>query len=66
MCRACSTHGRAEKLFKVLVEKSEGKSQLEEILVDKMIILELILRKQDKKVKSGCIWLRIGTIGGLL
>jgi len=34
--------------------------------VGETIILERILGKQDGKLWTGCIWLRIGTSGGLL
>jgi hypothetical protein len=34
--------------------------------VDEKIILEWILGKYVGKVWTGCIWLRIGTSGGLL
>jgi hypothetical protein len=34
--------------------------------VDGRIILEWNLEKMDGKVWTGCIWLRIGTSGGLL
>jgi hypothetical protein len=36
----------------------------ENLGVDVNIILEWILGKQDEKM-TGCIWLRIGTSGGL-
>jgi len=39
---------------------------LEDIDVDEKIILEWILGKWSGKVLTGCIWLRIGTSGGLL
>jgi len=39
---------------------------LEDPAVDGMIILKLIFRKWDRGSRSGMIWLRIGTDGGLL
>jgi hypothetical protein len=41
-------------------------NKLEDLGVDGKIILEWILEKQGGKVWIGCIWLRIGTSGGLL
>jgi len=42
------------------------KGHLEDVGVDGKIILERILGKYGGKVWTGCIWLRIGTSGGLL
>jgi hypothetical protein len=38
----------------------------EDLDVDGWIILKWILGKQGGKVWTGCIWLRVGTSGGLL
>jgi hypothetical protein len=47
---------------KILRERDHS----EDLIVDGRIILELILEKYDGGLRTGCIWLRIGTIGGLL
>jgi len=39
---------------------------LEDLGVDGKIILEWILEKQGAKVWTKCIWIRVGTNGGLL
>jgi hypothetical protein len=39
---------------------------LEDLGVDGRIILEQILWKYDERIWTGCIWLNIGTTGGLL
>jgi len=39
---------------------------LEDPGLDGMIILKLIFRKWDRGPRSGLIWIRIGTDGGLL
>jgi hypothetical protein len=39
---------------------------LEDLGVDRKIILERILVKYSGKVWTGCIWLGIGTRGGIL
>jgi hypothetical protein len=53
-------------LYSILVGKSEGKSPLEDLGIDDRIILEWILGKYCEKVRTGYIWLRIETGGGLL
>jgi hypothetical protein len=42
------------------------RDNLEDIGIDRKIILEWIFEKWSEKVWTGCIWLRIGTSGGLL
>jgi hypothetical protein len=42
------------------------KNHLEDLGVDREIILEEVLRKYGGNVWTGFIWLRIGTSGGLL
>jgi len=51
---------------KILDEKLKGRVHSENLDVDGKIILEWTLRKQGRKVWTGCIWLRTGTSGGLL
>jgi len=48
------------------VGKPEGKKPLGRPRVDGRIILRWIFRKWDVRVWTGSIWLRIGTVGGLL
>jgi hypothetical protein len=55
---ACSTHGRDDDL--------KGRYHSESLDVDGKIILKRIVGKEDEKVRTGCIWLRIGINGGLL
>jgi hypothetical protein len=54
----CSTHGGDEKC----VQNSGRKTLREEMT---RIISEWILGKEGGWVWTGCIWLRIGTTGGL-
>jgi hypothetical protein len=58
--------GDMRNTYKILVRKSEGENHSEELDVDGKIILEWILGKQDGRVWTGCIWLRIGAIARLL
>jgi hypothetical protein len=48
------------------LENFKGRDYLEEVGVDGKIILERIFGKRGGKLWTGFIWLRIGTIGGLL
>lgn len=53
----------------VVVGKSEEKTRLEDLTVDERIIIKCILKKQNGKVQTACIWLRrlrIGTTGRLV
>ena len=61
---ACMQERRG--VYKVLVEKREGKRALENPGVDGMIILIHIFRKWNWGAWTGLLWLRIGTGGGLL
>jgi hypothetical protein len=47
-------------------EDLKGRDHSEDLGVDGKIILEWISEKYGGKVWTGCIWLRIGTSGGLL
>jgi hypothetical protein len=49
--------------YKMLAGKPEGRNHLRDLGVDVRIILKWTL---GGKVRAGCIWLRIGTSGGLL
>jgi hypothetical protein len=49
-----------------LVGKPEGNIHSEDLDMDGKIILEWILGKYGGKMRIGWIWLRTGTIGGLL
>jgi hypothetical protein len=48
------------------LESLKQRDHLEDLGVYERIISEWILGKQGGKVRTGCIWLRIGTSGGLL
>jgi hypothetical protein len=48
------------------MENFKGRDHSEDLGVDGRIILEWISGKQDRKVWTGFIWLRIGTSGGIL
>jgi hypothetical protein len=48
------------------LENLKARDRSEDLAVDGRIISECIIGKQGGKVWTGCIWLRIGTSGGLL
>jgi hypothetical protein len=60
--RACSRGGRVEKCKQYF----GWKTHFHELGIDVKIILEWILGKWSERVWTGCIWLRIGTNGGVL
>jgi len=58
--------GEMRKAYKTLTGKPERKRPLGRLRVDGRIILEWILGKQSGKLRSGCIWPRVGTTGAIL
>jgi hypothetical protein len=61
--RLYSTEGGA---YQVLLENSEGKRPLERPRLTREDNIKIDLKKQDTKVWTGFIWLKIGTSGRLL
>jgi hypothetical protein len=51
--------------YRILAQKPEGKDHLEDVGVDERIMLKFILNKWDGRLRTGLIWFRIGTSGGL-
>jgi len=66
MVLTCSTHRHMRMYIVSQSANPKGRDHLRDINVDGMIILKRILRKQGRKLWTGCIWLRTGTNGGLL
>ena len=58
--------GERRGVYRVLVEKHEGKRPLGDQDVDGRIILSWMFRKWDVGVWTGSSWHRIGTGGGHL
>jgi hypothetical protein len=52
--------------YRILVERPEGRSLLEDPDEEERIILKWIFKKWNGRAWTGFIWLRIGTGGGLL
>jgi len=63
---ACGAYGGGRGVYRVLVEKLEGKSQWGNPDADGRIILRWIFRKWEEHVGTGWSWLGIGTGGGYL
>jgi len=64
MGRACSTDGETRGVYRVLLEKHEGKSHLEDPGVDGTLLLRWIFMMWNVGALTGSNWLRIGTNGG--
>jgi len=62
----CSAYGERRGVYRVVVEKPEGKRPLGGPGIDGRIILRWIFRKWDVGAWTGSIWLRIGIGGGHL
>jgi hypothetical protein len=63
---ACGTHGREEKMYKVLVGRPEGKRPLGRPRRSWQDGIRMDLREIGWGVRIGFDWLRTGTGGGLL
>jgi hypothetical protein len=57
--------GEKRNAYKLLVGKPEGRRSLGRPRRRWGIILKLILEKQAQRIRSGFIWIRIGTSGRL-
>jgi hypothetical protein len=51
--------------YMILVEKLKEVGRLGDLGEDGMVILEWILKKQDRKMETRCLWFRAGTSGRL-
>jgi hypothetical protein len=58
--------GEGRKVYRVLVGKSEGKSQLKDQGVDGRMGSKWTLERLAGRVWSGLTWLGIGIVDGLL
>ena len=63
---ACSTYRVEERYIQGLVGRREGKGPHVRPGGNGMIILKWVLKNWDVRVRTGFIWLRIGTGGGHL
>jgi hypothetical protein len=55
--------GTIRNAHDILVDKLEGRENLEDLGGDGKMILEWLLGKLHGRVWTGCIWLRIGITG---
>jgi hypothetical protein len=63
---ACSTCGRKDGCIQVLVGRPEEKRPVENLRLDRRVILKLLFKKCDAEAWIGLIWLRTGTGYGRL
>jgi hypothetical protein len=56
--------GDMRNSYRILVKNPNGRDHLADVSVDGEI-LQLILEKQGRKVRTGCILFRTGTSNGL-
>jgi hypothetical protein len=57
--------GEIRNAYKILAGKLEGKRPLGRPSVDRKVILDWNFGKYGGKVRTGCMWFRIGTSGRL-
>jgi len=64
---ACSTCGRQERFIQSLGGQTlEERDHMQDLGVDGRIVLKWMVKKSEGETRTGLIWLRIGTGGGLL
>jgi hypothetical protein len=66
MSKACSTHGKKWNVYRILVEKPEGKNALGRPRCTLEDITKVDLREIGWSVWTGLTWLRIRKNGWLL
>jgi hypothetical protein len=66
MGEAYNTHGEDKKRIQNFGRKNKGGDHAQDLGEDGRLIVKLILQKQGGRLWNGFIWLRIGTIAGLL
>jgi hypothetical protein len=54
------------KMYVFLIFILNDRGHLENMCVDKRIILKCVLNKQNERMCTGLIWLRVGESGGSL
>jgi hypothetical protein len=65
MDEACSTYGGMRNVYRILVEKPDGKrNHLEDLGTDDRILLKCVLNQYNVRVWSGFIWLRMESVAG--
>jgi len=63
---ARGTYGNRRIVYRVLVEQTDGKRHLGDRDLEWGIILEFAFKKWDWEPWTGFLWLRIGTVCGLV
>jgi hypothetical protein len=58
--------GKIRNAYKILVGYLKERGHLKDVGLDGRIILQWILEKQGGKLRTGFIWFRMKTSGGIL
>jgi len=58
------TYARQNSACRFLVRRPKEREHLEDLGVDRRIILKGIFKKWDEEAWTGLLYLRIGTVGG--
>jgi hypothetical protein len=66
MGRTCGTNWEKRNAYRDLMGNLKKRDHLEDLVVDGMMTLKQIFKKQDGRACTGLIWLRRGRSGGLL
>jgi len=63
---ARGTYGNRRVVYRGLVEQTHRKRHLGDLDLEWGIILEFVFKKYDWEPWTGFLWLRTGTIGGMM
>jgi hypothetical protein len=59
---ACGRHGRDTNAYRILVGRPEGNYQLEDIGVDRRVLLKWLFNTHYGRLRTALIWMKRGTM----